>query len=253
MVPGIFAMHARLCRLPMKRLVEPAVRAATRRLPALEHSRPISSPSSPRSSPRAPASPKIFAPEGQAAEGRGDIPQPRSRRDARMARGRWRAALPRRRYRPAPSSSKRARGGGYPAQDDLAAYRVERRAPLLWRHAGATVALNPPPAASGALIAFGLALSAGARRARAGSSTHSRCKEAMGRPTTARAEHGEGLAAKLANGVLARELRKAARHPAAYRGTTHISVIDARRQRRRGKPLERRGQRLHRRQCSASC
>ena len=42
----------------------------------------------------------------------------------------------------------------------------------------------------------------------------------------ARASHGDGLAAKLADGVLARSMRAASRHPVAYRGTTHISVID---------------------------
>ena len=35
----------------------------------------------------------------------------------------------------------------------------ELRDPLFWGHAGAVVALNPPPAASGPLIAFGLAFS----------------------------------------------------------------------------------------------
>jgi gamma-glutamyltranspeptidase/glutathione hydrolase len=51
--------------------------------------------------------------------------------------------------------------------------------------------------------------------------------EAMAATNEARATHGEGLAARLANGMLARELQEAGRHPQAYRGTTHISVIDA--------------------------
>src|SRR6476620_7038967 len=33
-VPGLFAMHQELCRLPMKRLVEPAVRAARSAFPS---------------------------------------------------------------------------------------------------------------------------------------------------------------------------------------------------------------------------
>jgi gamma-glutamyltranspeptidase / glutathione hydrolase len=51
-------------------------------------------------------------------------------------------------------------------------------------------------------------------------------REAMAATNDARAAHGEGLVAKLAGGDLVRDMREAARHPAAYRGTTHISVID---------------------------
>ena len=51
-------------------------------------------------------------------------------------------------------------------------------------------------------------------------------KEVMEATNAARAAHGEGLAAKLADGVLAKNMREAARHPAAHRGTTHVSVID---------------------------
>ncbi len=42
----------------------------------------------------------------------------------------------------------------------------------------------------------------------------------------ARGAHGEELAERLADGSLMRGLRKAQSHPAAYRGTTHVSVID---------------------------
>jgi gamma-glutamyltranspeptidase/glutathione hydrolase len=117
------------------------------------------------------------------------------------------------------------RDGGYLTHADLAGYRVARRAPILWQHDGAVVALNPPPAASGALIAFGLgyvqALADAGRTLDAFA-----LREAMQATNEARASHGEGLAAKLANGVLAKRMREAARHPAATRGTTHVSVID---------------------------
>ena len=36
---------------------------------------------------------------------------------------------------------------GHLTCDDLKQYHVELREPLYWRHRGATVALNPPPAA----------------------------------------------------------------------------------------------------------
>ena len=107
---------------------------------------------------------------------------------------------------------KQQRDGGYLTHADLADYRVARRTPILWPHDGAIVALNPPPAASGALIAFGLgfvqALADAGRALDAFA-----LKEAMDATNEARASHGEGLAAKLADGVLAKNMREAARHP----------------------------------------
>ena len=123
-----------------------------------------------------------------------------------------------------PSSRSRATAA-YLTSADLADYRVARRTPILWQHDGAIVALNPPPAASGALIAFGLgfvqALADAGRALDAFA-----LKEVMEATNEARAAHGEGLAAKLADGVLAKNMREAARHPPAHRGTTHVSVID---------------------------
>jgi gamma-glutamyltranspeptidase/glutathione hydrolase len=87
------------------------------------------------------------------------------------------------------------------------------------------VALNPPPAASGALIAFGLDYVQGLLDEGRALDVFA-LKETMDATNDARASHGEGLAAQLAGGQLAKSMRKAARHPAAYRGTTHISVID---------------------------
>jgi gamma-glutamyltranspeptidase/glutathione hydrolase len=116
--------------------------------------------------------------------------------------------------------------GGHLRADDLKGYRTMRRAPLIWRHQGAEVALNPPPAASGALIAFGLGyLAALAEQGRALDGFA--LVEAMAATNEARATHGEGLAERLENGALAMKMRDAASHPAAHRGTTHISVIDA--------------------------
>ncbi|MEX1060747.1 MAG: gamma-glutamyltransferase, partial [Methyloceanibacter sp.] len=115
--------------------------------------------------------------------------------------------------------------GGHLTYDDLKHYRVALREPLYWTHAGAAVALNPPPAASGALIAYGLAyLEAVAEQGRVLDALALR--RAMEATNEARATHGEGLAERLAGGVLVQELREAQRHPASYRGTTHISVID---------------------------
>src|SRR4029079_13579984 len=87
--------------------------------------------------------------------------------------------------------------GGQLTQHDLSRYRVELREPLYWRHNGASAALNPPPAASGALIAFGLAyLETLAEHGRAIDALAVRA--AMEATNAARATHGEGLAQRLA-------------------------------------------------------
>ena len=125
-----------------------------------------------------------------------------------------------------PSWRSRCSSGGHLTHDDLERYRVELREPLYWRHQGATVALNPPPAASGALIAFGLAFIEMLAEQR----PRHRCADAppaMAATNAARATHGEGLARASCRRCAAKELREARRHPAAYRGTTHVSVIDA--------------------------
>ena len=99
MVPGLFAMHQELCRLPMKRLVEPAVRAARAgfpldRIPGL-------SPHRHRADPQGDdGRGEDFCARGHAAESRRDLQQPRSCRDHRMARRGWRASLGGRRCRP---------------------------------------------------------------------------------------------------------------------------------------------------------
>jgi gamma-glutamyltranspeptidase/glutathione hydrolase len=46
--------------------------------------------------------------------------------------------------------------GGQVTRADLAAYRVERREPVVFRYRGARCAINPPPSPGGCLIAFAL-------------------------------------------------------------------------------------------------
>jgi gamma-glutamyltranspeptidase/glutathione hydrolase len=122
-------------------------------------------------------------------------------------------------------SSQCAEQGGYLTEDDLKSYKVERRDPILWRHHDTTVALNPPPAASGALIAFGLAFLE-SLRTRGHDLDDVSLMEAMEATNVARSDHGEQLAEVLAQGGLAAAMQHASRHPKSYRGTTHVSVID---------------------------
>ena len=224
MVPGMFAVREALCRLPMKRLVEPAARAACAGFPLTEFQAylftviaPILTASESVARVFAPGGKPMIAGETFRNEGLAETLEWLAEDGARLFVDGdvGRAIL-----------AESADLGGHLTYDDLKRYRVELREPLYWRHGPATVALNPPPAASGALIAFGLAyLKALAESGRA-IDAHA-LRQAMAATNEARAAHGQGLAERLAGGALAKELREAHRHPPAYRGTTQVSVIDA--------------------------
>jgi gamma-glutamyltranspeptidase/glutathione hydrolase len=223
-VPGLFAVHEGLCLLPMKRLVEPAVRAARKGFPLSEFQAYLLTVIAPILT-ASPGVERIFAPGGKLMlagetfrnEELGECLEWVAEDGARLfADGDVGRAI----------VAESLAGGGHLTQDDLARYRVALRDPLTWRHNGATVALNPPPAASGALIAFGLAYLEAISKSGAANDAHA-MRLAMKAINAARERHGEDLAERLAGGVLARELAEARRHAAAYRGTTHVSVIDA--------------------------
>jgi gamma-glutamyltranspeptidase/glutathione hydrolase len=222
--PGLFALHEELCRLPMKRLVEPAVKAARAGFPLTEFQAYLFTVIAPILT-ASPGVAAIFAPGGALTK-EGEI----FRNPDLGETLEWLAEDGARLFSDGDVGcaivEQSSALGGHLSSDDLLRYRVEPRAPLMWRHGGAEVALNPPPAASGALIAFGLGFLA--TLAEQGRKLDAfALMEAMEASNEARTAHGEGLAERLANGVLAREMRAAGRHPAAYRGTTHISVIDA--------------------------
>ena len=223
-VPGLFAMHEALCRLPIKRLVEPAVRAARTGFPLSTFQAYLFTVIAPILTASAGVA-KIFAPGGKPMEA-GAIFRNEELADTLA----WLAEDGARLFLDGDVGNAIVEQsltlGGHLTFEDLRHYRVERREPLFWPHAGASVALNPPPAASGALIAFGLAYLEAL--AEDGSALDAfALRGAMEATNQARATHGECLASRLAGGVLAKEMRDAARHPAAYRGTTHVSVIDA--------------------------
>lgn len=222
-VAGLFALHEERCRLPMKRLAEPSVRAARAGFPLSDFQAYLFTVIAPILT-ASPGIAEIFAPEGTLLKS-GDIFRNQGLADTIE----WLAEDGARLFVDGDVGqaivAQSADLGGYLNSRDLAEYRVERRPPLLWRHAGAVVALNPPPAASGALIAFGLGYIATliekGRRIDALA-----LFEAMQASNEARAAHGDRLAEQLAGNLLGKVPREATRHPSAYRGTTHISVID---------------------------
>ena len=237
-VRGMFAVHRELCRLPLSRLVEPAVRlardgVAVNRLQAFV-ARIVS--------------PILLAsPAGQRRFGRPDAP------DEPMAEGqhfRWPElqdvleTLARegdRLFYEGEIAGEIVRasqnGGGHITRDDLRHYRVIRRRPLVQRFAGTRVLTNPPPSAGGMLIAFTLSLMDAARPgpssfgspghlgliARALSLTHKARHDCRMR------EDPDGAFERLFDPALLASYRaQVAGHPSAHRGTTHVSILDRR-------------------------
>jgi gamma-glutamyltranspeptidase/glutathione hydrolase len=222
-VAGLFALHADLGRVPMRRLVEPAVRAARDGFALSDFQAylftviaPILKASEGCAAIFAPGGKLLTAGETFRNEGLAETLAWLAEDGARLfVDGDIGRAI----------AAQQQTQGGYLTADDLKSYRVERRRPLLWRHRGAAIALNPPPAASGALIAYGLGfLEALDREGR--TLDAAALADAMAATNEARATHGGELGERLVDGALAGHLREAARHPTAPRGTTHISVID---------------------------
>ncbi len=126
--------------------------------------------------------------------------------------------------------------GGALRRADLEAYRLIRREPLEVHYRGATLVTNPPPSSGGILIAFALLLleELDLSDLPFGSHGHmSKLIHAMELTQQARIEsglnlHQEGdpehalLSADLLGGYRRQILNK----PASRRGTTHISVLD---------------------------
>ena len=144
--------------------------------------------------------------------------------------------------------------GGHLAAADLAGYRVEKRAPLSLDYREVRILTNPPPASGGTLAGFGLAL-LGAEDAGAGSFDAGRFGSgtfgsaaqvggfgngAFGSPAhvgrlaavmeataAARVGHSIEALAKLDPALVERWRAQIAGRARAFRGTTHVSVIDA--------------------------
>ncbi len=116
--------------------------------------------------------------------------------------------------------------GGFLTREDLEGYRVAVRAPLSLRYRDRLVLTNPPPSTGGILIAFALQLLE--RQAfGAGDAAYALLiARAMAAAERVREECREGLEAILDEALLARYVAEIRGKPQAQRGTTHISVID---------------------------
>jgi gamma-glutamyltranspeptidase/glutathione hydrolase len=116
--------------------------------------------------------------------------------------------------------------GGYLTAEDLAAYRVLVRDPLLVAGRNGRFVLNAPPASGGVLVGFGLKL---AREMNLGAFGSVRHLEAVSRIIHAtglvRGEHGAS-ASILADELCERYRLMVGERPLSQNGTTHISVVD---------------------------
>jgi gamma-glutamyltranspeptidase / glutathione hydrolase len=239
MVKGLFRIHAELGTLPMERIVEPAVRLARRgvRMNALQaycfvvvqqilrataQSLAIyRSPDDGRrllregellKQPLLADTLEALAHEGERLFYKGEIGQ-RIARDCRE-------------------------GGGTLGVDDFSRYRVVKRKPLTFRYHDYQVLTNPPPSSGGVLIAFTLKLleQYDLRALGFGSAEHlALLAHTMDTADRARVEivaSRNGDAAAATHALISRAVLHAYRDAArerlvSQRGTTHISVIDA--------------------------
>lgn len=236
-VKGLFAASRDLGRMPVRRLVEPAVALARSGVPVdamqayvLQVVRAIVDAD--------PSMRALFASPGRPGEmiGKGErlrLPELADaleilaiEGDDLFYRGEMAALL----------AHDCATRGGHLGRADLEAYRVERRAPLTLPLDGAVVQLNPPPSSGGILVGFGLALwqALGRPGGAFGSVAHLRRLVAVMRATgRARIEerlHDEPRSTgdtPLDPALIRRWRDEVAAEPSVCRGTTQISVVDA--------------------------
>jgi gamma-glutamyltranspeptidase/glutathione hydrolase len=121
-------------------------------------------------------------------------------------------------------------GGGQLGAADLAAYRTLRRKPLRRDYRGASLCFNPLPSSGGSLIAFALALLEPHDLGGSGFGTPAHLLTlARVMEQTNLAREADPDAQRLLSDPWVAHYRRAMRgHPVAVRGTTHISVLDAR-------------------------
>lgn len=126
-----------------------------------------------------------------------------------------------------------AAGGGLLTRDDLRRYQCIRRKPLQFTYRDWTLLTNPPPSSGGVLIAFALKLleqfDVGAMAAD-GIDKLLSLVAVMELTQQARLDHHlelDQLQALLDEQLLAAYLQDVRHRARAYRGTTHVSIIDA--------------------------
>lgn len=237
MIPGLCALHARLCSLPLPRILEPAIGLARRGEPLAPMQAHIIRVIAPILT-LTPGARAVFA----GGAGRGDAPPATLPEGTTLALPQLAdtlellAAEGERVFRDGPVAAAIAglcREGGLLRAADLAAYRVHWRRPLQQRVLDARVYSNPPPSAGGPLLLFGLALAdtlpsaAGAADLATIMQLTAEARDATGLDHAVDARHVDALLG--AAGLPQWRRRFAAdrgRRAMKRGGTTHVSVVD---------------------------
>jgi gamma-glutamyltranspeptidase/glutathione hydrolase len=238
-VEGLFAVHRDLARLPMRRLVEPAVRLARDGLAVRELDAYVCRVVGPVLLAGAESRAIFTGPHGELLKAGDWHRQPELAQtfEALAAEGAALFTVGELGQRLIAACRE---GGGQLAEEDLTAYRVVRRKPLERSYRGARILTNPPPSSGGILIAFALELLARRDLAALGFGTaahmtlltrimaltnrarvESRLHEAV-----SEAEEASAAGRLLDPTLLASYAKEIAGRPQSARGTTHISVID---------------------------
>ena len=221
-VRGLFAIQRDLCRLPMPRLMRPAIDAARDGVAILPLQSYMMSVIAPILTATEEAR-RIYAGGGRATPSTGDVlrqPELANTFQALSREGEdW--------FHQGENARRietvcREHGGQLTAAA-LARYRVEKRPPLDFRFRDARILTNPPPSTGGALVALALRLLEGSP-AKDETERMARLARAMQLANKARTE--AGAAELLAGELTARYQREANRRLPFHRGTTHISAID---------------------------
>ncbi len=223
-VPGLYAIHDDLGRVPMARLLEPAVLAARNGVTITDLHGYLYTVVAPILT-ATPAARGYFAPDERLLRA-GDVYANAEVSDTIDALAREGPRLFTEGEVAQAITAQSRDLGGHLTLDDLKGYEVERRAPLIWRYRGHELLLNPAPAASGALIAFALGvLEKLLPEGRAPDpATLARIMEET---NTVREARGQALHEIVRDATIESHLQALAGRAPSTRGTTHISVIDA--------------------------
>lgn len=220
--PGLAELHARLGRMPMTALVEPACRLARDGVTVTRFQATLGQIITPILT-ATPASRALFCEQ--------DVPRPAGAvaRNPDLAEVLDEFAREGPRFiqvgEVAAAVLALTVDGGHLGPEDLAEYRPEWRVPLSVTRAGVRIALNPPPSLGGALIGFALQLLERGPRpvevaAALAATVRARIEADLDRDPAA------GLARLLDPDLLGRYRRDLRGRAAASRGTTQISVMD---------------------------
>jgi len=232
LVAGVFEVHAALGYAPMNRIVAPAARLARTGVPLAPLQATIMDVVSPIMLASESAR-ELF--ESRAAPGR--VLEAGARHAAPDLAGLFEALAAEGAdlfYRGDVARAMTAlcaEGGGILRMEDLAAYRVERRTPLMREIGGGRLSTNPPPSSGGPLIAFSLVLAEAAHQA--GKSWPHSLVQAMrltneARRTSGLADQNSDTAAAtlLSEAFMEAYLAQMPGRAVKIGGTTHLSVVD---------------------------